>query len=110
MITPIKTMTINQIVERKDDLLMSDDDIKEMARNVRNNAIDEFAERIKERIVGMQIAELQGEDICPCAENGKECPYINQDIGCQYCAREQTIKDIDEIAEQMKGEQNERLQ
>ena len=30
MITPIKTMTINQIVERKDDLLMSDDDIKEI--------------------------------------------------------------------------------
>lgn len=49
MITPIKTMTINQIVERKDDLLMSDDDIKELARNVRNKAISEFAERMCDR-------------------------------------------------------------
>ena len=31
MITPIKTMTINQIMERKDDLLVSVDDIKEIA-------------------------------------------------------------------------------
>ena len=70
---------------------------------IRARAIEEFAERIKERLVGMQMAELQGEDVCPCAETGKECPHINQDIGCQYCAREQTIKDIDEIAERMKG-------
>lgn len=73
--------------------------------NVRDYAIREFAERLKERIVGMQMAELQGEDMCPCAENGKECPYINQDIGCQYCAREHTIKEINEIAEEMRGEE-----
>lgn len=72
-------------------------------REIRNKTINEFTERLKERIVGMQMAELQGEDICPCAENGEECPYINQDIGCQYCAREHTIKDIDEIAEEMRG-------
>ncbi len=66
-------------------------------------AIDEFAEALKERLKGMQMVELQGEDVCPCSETGEECPYINQDIGCQYCAREQTIKDIDEIAEQIKG-------
>lgn len=72
-------------------------------REIRNKAIDEFAELIKERIVGMQMAELQGEDVCPCRETGEECQYMNQDIGCQYCAREQTIKDIDEIAEQLKG-------
>ena len=71
--------------------------------SIRNNAIDEFAERLKERLKGMQMVELQGEDVCPCSETGEECPYINQDIGCQYCAREQTIKDIDEIAEKMKG-------
>lgn len=46
MITPIKTMTINQIVERKDDLLMSDDDIKEMAKNVRAKAVEEFSKRL----------------------------------------------------------------
>lgn len=77
--------------------------LEELVENVRNKAIDEFAHELKERLKGMQMAELQGEDVCPCGETGKECPYINQDIGCQYCAREQAIKDIDEIAEQMKG-------
>ena len=72
-------------------------------KEIREKAIDEFAEIMKERLKGMQMVELQGEDVCPCAETGEECPYINQDIGCQYCAREQTIKDIDEISEQMKG-------
>ena len=76
---------------------------KKLLAEEHNKTIDEFSERLKERIVGMQMAELQGEDICPCAENGKECPYINQDIGCQYCAREHTIKEIDEIAEEMRG-------
>lgn len=47
MITPIITMTINQIAERKYDLLMSADDIKEMARNVREKAIDEFVDRLE---------------------------------------------------------------
>ena len=103
MITPIKKMTINQIVERKDDLLMSKDDIKEMAKNIRAKAIDEFAELMKEKLKDMKFAEFQGIDVCPFAKTGEECPYINQDIGCQYCAREQTIKDIDEIAEQLKG-------
>lgn len=67
-----------------------------------NKAIDEFAEALKERLKGMQMLELQGEDVCPCAETGG-CLYMNCDVGCQYCAREQTIKDIDEIAERMKG-------
>lgn len=70
---------------------------------IRNQAIDEFVEQLKERLRGMQMAELQGEDVCPCSKTGEECPYIGQDIGCQYCAREQTIKDIDEIAKQMKA-------
>lgn len=39
MITPIRTMTINQIAERKDDLLICDDDIKELAMNEHNKAI-----------------------------------------------------------------------
>ena len=72
-------------------------------KEIRAKAINEFAERLEERIVGMQMVELQGEDVCPCAETGEECPYINQDIGCQYCAREHTIKEINEIAEEMRG-------
>ena len=85
-------------------LITTDTSLEAIKRNPRKNAIDEFAERLKERIAGMQMVELQGEDVCPCAETGEECPYINQDIGCQYCARELTIKEIDEIASQMKGE------
>ena len=89
------------------EITFSQKELEEHDKEIRAKAIDEFAERIKERIVSMQMAELQGEDICPCAENGKECPYINQDIGCQYCAREQTIKDIEQIAEELKESNNE---
>ena len=46
MITPIRTMTINQIMERKDDLLVSADDIKELARQERNKAIDDYEEKL----------------------------------------------------------------
>ena len=75
-----------------------------LLKEEKEKALDEFAERLKEILKGMQMVELQGEDVCPCSGTGEECPYINQDIGCQYCAREQTIKDIDEIAEQLRGE------
>ncbi len=46
MITPIREMTINQIMKRKDDLLVSGDDINEIATNVRNKALDDFAEKL----------------------------------------------------------------
>lgn len=46
MITPIGTLNINQICERKDDLLVSSEDIKALARNERNKAIDEFVKRL----------------------------------------------------------------
>lgn len=35
MITPIGTLNINQIAERKDDLLVSSEDIKAVAKNER---------------------------------------------------------------------------
>jgi hypothetical protein len=54
MITPVRTMTINQIVERKDELLMSDDDIKELAKNERAKAIDEFAEEVRKAYTSMK--------------------------------------------------------
>ena len=72
-------------------------------KEIRAKAIDEFAELMKEKLKDMKFAEFQGIDVCPCAKTGEECPYINQDVGCQYCGREQTIKEIDEIAEQLKG-------
>ena len=48
MITPIGTLNINQIAERKDDLLVSSDDIKALARNERNKTIDEFVNLVNE--------------------------------------------------------------
>lgn len=47
MIRPIMTMTINELAERKCDMLMSADDIKEMNKNVRNKSIDEFVSRLE---------------------------------------------------------------
>ncbi len=42
-------MKISEIVERHEDLLVSADDIKELAKNEREKAIEEFAEQIKAR-------------------------------------------------------------
>lgn len=49
MITPIGTLNINQIAERKDDLLVSVEDVKELARNERNKAIDDVFEFLKNK-------------------------------------------------------------
>ena len=46
MITPIRTMTISQICDRKDDLLVSGDDLRKMAVRERRNAIDDFVQRL----------------------------------------------------------------
>lgn len=48
MITPIRTLTINQICDRKDDLLVSGNDIREVAEHVRKKAIDDFTKRLCE--------------------------------------------------------------
>lgn len=72
-------------------------------KEIRNKVIDEFAELMKERLKDIQFAEIQGIDVCPCSKTGEECPYINQDIGCQYCAREHTIQEVDKITEQLKA-------
>ena len=55
MITPIRTMTINQIMERKDDLLVSADDIKELARQERNKAIDDFEEKLCNEVESFNV-------------------------------------------------------
>ena len=46
MITPIRTMTISQICDRKDDLLVSGNDIREVAVHERRKAIDDFARKL----------------------------------------------------------------
>lgn len=48
MITPIKTLTIQQICKRQDDLLVSTDDIKKVAENERNNFFKVMIERKEE--------------------------------------------------------------
>lgn len=51
MITPIQTMTIDQICNRQDDLLVSVDDIREVAKRERNKSIDDFAETCKQDVM-----------------------------------------------------------
>ena len=68
MITPIGTLNINQIAERKDDLLVSVEDVKELARNERNKAIDEFIKRLYK--IG-EYREFDWEDIYRLADQMK---------------------------------------
>ena len=58
MITPIREMTINQIMKRKDDLLVSGNDINEIAANVRNKTIDDFAKEVMNQIVDSRHQHL----------------------------------------------------
>ena len=48
MITPIRTLTINDICERRDDLLVSTEDIKTVARNERNEICEAIVKRCHE--------------------------------------------------------------
>ena len=79
MITPIRTLTIEQICERKDDLLVSNEDIKKLSKHVKEQAIDEFKERIK---VWCSV------------------PFV----GCETVIL--SIAELDKLAENMKGEKN----
>ena len=85
MITQIRTLTIDQICERKNDLLLSVDDVIELAKNERAKAIDEFAVAIKVTL--------------PSAVH-IDCSEIDYEVDCAlYSVRNR----IDRIAEQMKG-------
>lgn len=77
MITPIGTLNINQICERKNDLLVSVEDVKELARNERNKAIDEFVNLVNE-----------------CSGYTPNC--IEHDLSL-------TVYTIHQIADQLKG-------
>lgn len=77
MITPVRTLKVGVLCERKDDLLVSDADIREIARNVRNKAIDEFVNLVNE-----------------CSGYTPNC--IEHDLSL-------TVYTIHEIAEQLKG-------
>jgi len=47
MITPIRAMRVDDIIKRKDDLLVSADDIKQLARYERNNGIDDLVNGLR---------------------------------------------------------------
>lgn len=57
MITPIGTLNINQICERKEDLLVSSEDIKALAKNERSKAIDEFTEEAMKRFTELELKD-----------------------------------------------------
>ena len=67
MITPIRALTIEQICERKEDLLVSNDDIHKLAKHVKEQASDECIRIIEETVwkdtdmLVESIRELKGE-------------------------------------------------
>ena len=84
MITPIRTMTIDQITERPDDLLVGKEDLDRLGQGTKNKVIAEFVSRLKAK-----------------ALEGKST-MINEDWGIV------SISQIEEIANQMKGELDEK--
>lgn len=84
MIRPIITMTVNELAERKFDMLMSADDIKEMNKNIRNKAIDEFAKRLKKKVEEKLSLQI----------------FIDED---DLLDKDQVNEYIDEIVEEMKA-------
>lgn len=74
MIIPIRALTIEQICERKDDLLVSNNDIHKLGKHVKEQAIDEFITAYK-----------------------NYCENTYGDVA------EQEICDMEAVAEQLKG-------
>lgn len=89
-------MKINDICQRKDDLLMSADDIEEIAKNVRAKAIDEFADRLA-KYLNVESATKYGNKDAEQQRN-------SYDTLMKY----EIADAIDDIAEQLKaGGENE---
>ena len=84
MITPIRTMTIDRIIDRPDDLLIGRTDLSRLDKGTKNKVIDEFVTRLKAK-----------------ASEGKST-MISKDWGII------SISQIEEIANQMKGELDEK--
>ena len=84
MITPIRTMTIDQIMERPDDLLIGRTDLAKLDKGTKNKVIDEFVTRLKAKV------------------SEAKATMISEDWGIV------SIGQIEEIANQMKGELDEK--
>lgn len=57
MITPVRTLKVGVLCERKDDLLVSVDDIKMVANDAKNKAIDEFTEEALKRFTELELKD-----------------------------------------------------
>lgn len=91
MITPIKSIKISDLLKRENDLLVSVDDIKAIAKNER------------EKVIKQLLADLSP---CVICFDSKDC---DKDYFFKKCANEKSIS-WDELrlrAEQLKGQKNE---
>ena len=57
MITPVRTLKVGVLCDRKDDLLVSVDDIKMIASKEREKVIDEFAEEVMKRFTELELKD-----------------------------------------------------
>lgn len=98
MITPIQTMTIDQICNRQDDLLVSVDDIREVAKRERNSLAVEKLEDVYDYIVGSSfdevyiIRKLKQKNACLRIINGmKKCGQVTYTKQLQAALKEEGV-------------------
>ena len=77
MITPVGVLTVEQIHQRKDDLLFSVDDVKALAVNEWNSAIEKFYREMGNKCDGsgkiaiVQIMQIS-EELVKSLDGGKK--------------------------------------
>ena len=84
MITPVSVLSVNDICERKSDLLVSAEDIKLIAKNTEEEVIRDFSHELKEAF-------------------NQEFPR-DMDAKSPYLTLERAREMVDEVAEMLRGE------
>ena len=87
MITPVRILKVGALCERKNDLLVSVDDIKLIAKEARNKGIDKFAEAICDKVSDDSIQVM--------LPDGFRADVVTIDYVSEIAVK---------IAEEMKGE------
>ena len=87
MITPIRVLNIREVCGRMDDLLVSADDIKKLAKKERAKAIEEFADKLKESM----------------EKKYRHLIDVDRD-GFEWLTTEAVETHIDETVKELKGE------
>lgn len=80
MITPIRALSIHDICKRENDLLVSKDDIKKLAKNERNKAIDDFFNELQKYEEADDWLRLKMTSIYEIAQQLKE--GVNNESDC----------------------------